>query len=146
MGFTFRFETLLKVKKIKENIAQQAFSKSQRHYLNLENLKNIQSATKNDMEKELRKKMVRGLTALQIKQYHDYISFLEEKIKQLGKNLALAQKQLDERREEMLGAKREHKAMKRLKEIEHARYITDQNKSQMRFIDEIAVLRHGANR
>jgi flagellar export protein FliJ len=146
MGFTFRFETLRKVRKIKENIAQQELSQAQRHYFNLENLKNLRIAAKHDVQNELKKRMTSGLKASQMKQYYDYLAFLDENIKQLDKNLAAAQKKLDEKRAHMLSAKREHKAIERLKEVDEERYIMEQNRQEMRFIDEMAILRHGGIR
>ena len=146
MGFTFRFETLRKVRKIKENIAQQAFSQSQRHYLNLENLKNLRIAAKHDTQKKLRGRIETGLLVSQIKQHYDYLAFLEETIKELDKNLAAAAKQLEEKRILMLSATREHKAIDRLREVDEERYTMEQNRTEMRFIDEMAILRHGGNR
>jgi flagellar FliJ protein len=146
MGFTFRFETLRKVRKINENLTQQAFSQAQRHYFNLENLKNLRVAAKNNVQKELSSRMQKGLLAEQLKQYHDYLAFLDESIKQLDEKLIAAQKQVDEKRALMLGAKREHKAIERLKEVDEERYIKEQNRSEMRFIDEMAILRHGGSR
>ncbi|MBN2298456.1 MAG: flagellar export protein FliJ [Deltaproteobacteria bacterium] len=143
MSFHFRFETLLKVRKIKENIAQQEFSKAQRHRFNLENLKNLKITAKNETIKELTSRMKAGMSALQMRQYHDYITFLGDSIKQLDKNLISADKQLDLRRGEMLKAKKEHKAIERLREIDEERHNMKQRKSEMRFIDEIAILRHG---
>ncbi len=146
MGFTFRFETLRKVRKIKENLAQQAFSQAQRHYFNLENLKNLRVTALRNVQKELGSRMKKGLLAEQLKQYHDYLAFLDGSIKQLDKKLAAAQRQLDEKRTLMLDAKREHKAIERLKEVDEERYIHEQNRTEMRFIDEMAILRHGGNR
>lgn len=146
MGFRFRFETLLKVRKIKENMAQQAFSLAQRHYFNLENLKNLRLGEKNNLQDELRRRMKKGMAASQLKQYHDYLAFLEGTIRQLDTNLAAALKQLNSRRLEMIGAKREHKAIQRLREIDLERYDMEQRKTEMRFIDEMAILRHGGSR
>jgi len=143
MSFHFRFETLLKVRKIKVNMAQQAFSQAQRHRLNLENLKTLKITAKNETIRELRSRMKTGMSALRMKQYHDYINFLEDSIKQLDKNLISANKQVDMRRIEMLKAKKEHKAIERLREIDEECYTMKQLKSEMRFIDEIAILRHG---
>ncbi|HOO46075.1 MAG TPA: flagellar export protein FliJ [Deltaproteobacteria bacterium] len=143
MGFHFRFETLLKVRKIKENKAQQEFSKAQRHRQNLENLKNMKDAEKHEMIRELTSRMRSGMSAFQMSQYHDYIGFLEEGIKQIAKNIIAAEKQLDLKRGEMLQAKKEHTAIERLKEIDRERYTLNQRKSEMRFIDEIAIMRYG---
>ena len=107
MGFHFRFETLLKVRKIKENKAQQEFSKSQRHRQNLENLKNMKVSEKNELVRELTSRMKSGMNAFQLSQYHDYITFLEESIKQIARNIIAADKQLDLKRSEMLQAKKE---------------------------------------
>ncbi|HHO75139.1 MAG TPA: flagellar export protein FliJ [Deltaproteobacteria bacterium] len=145
MSFNFRFKTLLKVRKIKENIAQQAFSQVQRHRLNIQNLKDLKVTTRNETIRELTSRMKSGISALRMRQYHEYITFLEDSIKQLDKNLASVDKQLDMRRLEMLKAKKEHKAIERLKELDEKDYTIKQRKAEMRFIDEIAILRHGEN-
>lgn len=146
MGFTFRFETLLKVRQIKKDMAQQAFSRAQRYYLNLQNLRELRVNAKTDVQNELRNRMKSGLDSSRIRQYYEYITFLDETIRQIDKNLSGARKQLEEKRTSMLQAKKEHRAIERLKEMDSQRYILEQQKAEMRFIDEMAILRHGGTR
>lgn len=143
MGFRFRFETLSKVRKIRQDLALQEFSKAQRHYLDLEALKERALSLKAASEKELMDKMDRGIEAQEVKSYDRYLSYLDSETGHLEKLITQARMVLEERREDLLKAKKECKAMERLREIDLERYKTDQAKKEMRFIDEIAIGRHG---
>ena len=143
MGFTFRFETLLKVRKIKEDMAQQEFSRVQRRCLELKDLKHTRIKTKHQMSLKLIEKMKDGLESLQVRQYQDYLSYLEDTILKIQDSIVIAENQLNGKRQEMLHARKEHKAMFRLKELDEDRYLAEQTKIEMRFIDEIAIFRHG---
>jgi flagellar protein FliJ len=143
MGFHFRFETLSKVRKIRQDIALQDFSKAQKHCLDLEALKQRTVSLKTTAEQELMDKMGRGIEAQEVKSYDRYLSFLDSEAEHFDKQIIQARKVLEERRQDLLKAKKESKAMERLREIDLERYKTDQARKDMRFIDEIAIQRHG---
>jgi len=143
MGFTFKFATLLNVRKIQENIALQAFSQAQK-YLNTLRLMKEQVETRRDvLRAELMTRMKAGLRSTEVKGYYDYLSHLEQGIERIDENIKAAEKQLEEKRQDLLKAKKAFKAITRLKEIHLARYEEAERKKEMKFLDEIAVLRHG---
>ncbi len=143
MGFHFRFETLSRVRKIRQDLALQEFSKAQKHCLDLEALKQRTLSLKAASEKELMVKMDNGIEAREVKSYDRYLSYLDSETVHLEKQITQARMVLEERREDLLKAKKEWKAMERLREIDLDRYKTDQARKEMRFIDEIAIGRHG---
>ncbi|MGC9324312.1 MAG: flagellar export protein FliJ [Desulfomonilia bacterium] len=143
MAFTFRFETVLKVRKIREDLALQAFSKAQHQYLSLVNMRKQKTLARDDLRRELVARMKRGLSSKDVKQYYDYLSHLEHDISQLSEYVTSAEIQMNSKREDLLKAKKDSKAIERLKEIHQERYQTDQNRKEMRFIDEMAIMRHG---
>lgn len=143
MGFKFRFETLSRVRKIKEDMALQEFSRAQKKLQDLEGLKADKLARRMSAILEFMTKMKEGIQAKDIKAYTQFITLMEDDVEKIDKLIENARKLLDERRDELLKAKQEHKAMERLREIDFERYQEQQSKLEMNFIDEIAIMRHG---
>lgn len=144
MGFRFRFETLLRVRKIREDLAMQEFSKIQKHLKDLEMLKSFNESKRSDTRQQFIQKIDAGLKSADIATYQSYLSRLDAEIGQLDTLIIQAGRQLDTKREELLKAKKEFKAMERLREIDEQRYRTRQQKDDMRFMDELAILRYGS--
>jgi flagellar export protein FliJ len=146
MAFKYKFSTLLNVRKIHENIAQQAFSQAQRYLKSLVAMKDQILAKRDILRVELMARMSQGLSATEVKVYYDYLLYLEKGIERIDENIKTAEQHVDVKREELLKAKRDSKAILRLKEIHQARYDEALRKKDMIFLDEIAVLRHGGER
>ena len=146
MAFKYKFSTLLNVRKIQENIAQQAFSQAQRYVRTLFAMRDQVLARRDILRAELMTRMRQGLSATEVKIYYDYLLYLEKGLERIDENIKTAEQQLDVKREELLKAKRASKAISRLKEIQQARYDETLRKKDMIFLDEIAVLRHGGER
>jgi flagellar FliJ protein len=146
MAFKYKFSTLLNVRKIQENISQQAFSQAQRYVRTLVAMRDQVLAKRDILRAELMTRMRQGLSATEVKIYYDYLLYLEKGIERIEENIKTAEQQVDVKREELLKAKRTSKAISRLKEIHQARYDETLRKKDMIFLDEIAVLRHGGER
>jgi flagellar protein FliJ len=146
MAFKYKFSTLLNVRKIQENIAQQAFSQAQRYVKTLMAMRDQVLARRDVLRAELMTRMRPGLSATEVKIYYDFLSHLENGLKRMDENIKTAEHQVDMKREELLRAKRASKAITRLKEIHQARYDEALRKKDMIFLDEIAVLRHGGEK
>ena len=146
MAFKYKFSTLLNVRKIQENIAQQAFSQAQRYVRTLFAMRDQVLARRDILRAELMTRMRQGLSATEVKIYYDYLLYLEKGLERIDENIKTAEQQVDVKREELLKAKRSSKAISRLKEIQEARFDEALRKKDMIFLDEIAVLRHGGER
>ena len=146
MAFKYKFSTLLNVRRIQENVAQQAFSKAQRYVRTLVAMRDQILARRDILRAELMTRMSQGISATEVKIYYDYLLYLEKGLDRIYENIKTAEQQVDVKREELLKAKRSSKAISRLKEIHQARYDEALRKKDMIFLDEIAVLRHGGVR
>ena len=146
MAFKYKFSTLLNVRKIQENIAQQAFSQAQRYVRTLLAMRDQVLARRDILRAELMTRMRQGLSATEVKIYYDYLLYLERGLERIDENIKTAEQQVEVKREELLKAKRSSKAISRLKEIHQARYDEVLRKKDIIFLDEIAVLRHGGER
>lgn len=146
MGFRFKFATLMNVRKVQENTAQQLFSQAQRYVSTLMAMKEQVSIRRDVLRAELMTRMKNGLSSNEVKGYYDYLSHLEQGIERINENIKVARKQLEEKREYLMKAKRAFKAISRLREIHLSRFDETERKKDMKFLDEIAVLRHGGER
>jgi flagellar export protein FliJ len=146
MTFRYRFETLLNVRKIRENISQQAFSQAQRSYLSLLAMRAQIESRRDDLRHDLMNRMKGGLGSSDVKRYYDYVFHLEKSREKITENIRISEQQVNTMRVKLLEAKRAHKAVARLKEIHQARFDTFERKKEMNFIDEIAIMRHGGER
>lgn len=113
MAFRFKFETLLDVRKMQENMAQQAFSQSQRQLRALIAMKERVLARATSWRAELVTRMKSGLGSSEVKRYYDYLLHLDEGVARIDENIVKAEHQAEEKRQELLRAERAHKAMRR---------------------------------
>lgn len=146
MAFHFKFETLLKVRKIQENMAQQVFSQAQRQLSALTAMKEQVLARKDLLRTELMTKMKSGLGSTEVKRYYDYLFHLDGSVERIDENIEKAGRLVDERRQELLKAKRAHKAILRLREIHRDRHEAKERRQDMNFLDEIATRHAGGER
>lgn len=142
MGFRFRFETLLKVRKIREELALQEFSKAQRLLNDLENIKGMKVSRTVEIRIQLMERMDAGIKPFEVGFYHAYLTRLKAEIEQVEKLIAQAGRQLETKRQELLKAKKELKAIDRLREIDGERFRQREQKLDMRFMDELAIQRY----
>lgn len=146
MAFRFKFDTLLNVRKIQENMAQQAFSQAQRQLATLIAMKEQVMARKDVLRTELMTRMKSGLGSAEVKRYYDYLFHLDEGIKRIDENIEKTERQVEEKRQELLKAKSAHKAIMRLREIHQDRHEAAESKKEMHFLDEIAIMRAGGEK
>jgi flagellar export protein FliJ len=146
MAFRFRFATLLNVRRIQENLAQQALSQAQRQLSTLVAMKEQVMIRKEALRAELMTRMQGGVTSEEVRQYYTYLHHLEEGIARIDENIEKAGRMVDEKREALLKAKRARKGIDRLREIHQARYDEIERKQEMNFLDEIAVMKAGGER
>jgi flagellar export protein FliJ len=141
--FKFSQATLLKIRKIKADQALQAFALSQRHVLACKQNLSQNDASRDSLESEMAARLNEGIKARELLLLEDFHASLRFNGQALVRELAEADLEVEERRQDLLKAKTELKAMERLREIELERYQAEINRREMLFIDEIAVTRHG---
>ena len=143
--FKFSQSTLLKVRKIRADQALQAFALSQRRVIECQQAIEHNAATIVSIENDMVAKLESGVKAQELQRLEEYHVGLRVRDLELRQALNEAEASAEERRQELLKAKTDLRAMERLREIELARYRAEIERQEMLFIDEIAVTRHGKN-
>jgi len=144
--FQFRFETLLRVRKIREQVALQSFATSQRHYKELKDRQQQYISFKLGLDARVESELDKGISAVEFRMIKDYGAFITEAIKNLEEDIHVASQDMENKRQAYVDAKTKYKAMGRLKEIDFMKYRQQENLDEMRFIDEMAVIRHKEER
>lgn len=143
MGFRFRFETLSRVRKIREDLALQEFSKAQKKLQDLEGMK----ADKLSQDAQGPRPHAEdgsghpcpGRQVLHpLHRLFGRRGGADRQAHRAGQKTPWTRSAKN-----CFKAKQEHKAMDRLREIDLERYIQEQSRQEMQFIDEIAIMRHG---
>ncbi|HOM28589.1 MAG TPA: flagellar export protein FliJ [Deltaproteobacteria bacterium] len=143
MAFTFKFSTLLKVRKIQEDLARQQLAEAARQLTSILALRSQVEARKALLSAELLAAMSDGMKAHEVKAVSDYLYHLEERLVRLQDAVEKATRRVEEEREKVVKARKAHKAIERLREIHLERYKAEQDRLEMNFIDEIAVMGAG---
>lgn len=140
--FRFRFATLLKVRKIRNDEAQQALANAQRAYNTLLDERDACQTRIDGAGDELLTMFRRAVTPTEVRMFYDYQHYLLERINVLGKEIEQAAREVEQKREQLMKARKELKAIERLKEIHSERYHIEQERLEMKVIDEMAVTRY----
>ena len=140
--FRFRFTTLLKVKKIRNDAAQQALANAQRIYNDLRDERDACQTRIEGAGDELLTLFQRAVTPTEILMFYNYQQYLLDRIKTLDKEIEQAAQEVEKKREQFLKARKEFKAIERLREIHRERYHLEQEQLEMKAIDEMAVTRY----
>ncbi len=141
--FKFRFATLLKVRRINEERALQAFAAAQRYKQELMRQRDQNRTTILAKEESLVQRLQDGMLAREAADVQNYCDILRVEILHLETQIMQSENEVERTRQVLLKAKQEVQAMERLEEIERERYNDEQRKLEMNFINEIAITRHG---
>lgn len=140
--FKFRFQTLLKVRKIRNDEAQQALAEAQRACYALQAQRAECMSEIEGSGDELLELFGRHVTPTEISMFYNYQRYLQHRLGALEQRIDAARAEVEKRREALLKMRREYKAMERLKEIMRGRYQAEQERLEMKAIDDMAVARH----
>ncbi|MEN6475113.1 MAG: flagellar export protein FliJ [Syntrophaceae bacterium] len=144
--FKFRFQTLLKVRKIRNDEAQQALAEAQRAYYVLQGER---TECLHDIEgsgDDLLQLFRRQVKPAEISMFYNYQRYLQYRLGVIEHEIDAASAEVEKRREALLKVRQEYKAMERLKEIMHGRYQLEQERLEMKVIDDMAVTRHARSK
>jgi len=130
----------MRVRKLKEQMALQAYAESQRKYVSLVNRRQKYLDEVHNLAVRLEDGLNKGISGRDLKTISVYNAWLDRRLKDLDRDIAVASKDVEEKRSVLIKARKDHKAIQRLKEIELERYSEEERRAEMRFIDEIAVI------
>ena len=144
--FKFRFQTLLKVRKIRNDEAQQALADAQRAYYVLQGERTECLHEIEGSGEELLLLFRRQVKPTEISMFYNYQRHLQYRLGALEQQIDTASQEVEKKREALLKVRQEYKAMERLKEIMHGRYQAEQERLEMKAIDDMAVTRYARSK
>ena len=140
--FKFRFEVLHKVRRIKSDLAQQALATAQRNLNNLLQLREECSAQIAHAGDSMLGMFTHEVKPTDLIMFYNHQRALRERLDKIHTSIADAVADVEQKREELVTATKEFKAMQRLKEIKQKEYETEQLRLENKTIDEMAITRH----
>ncbi|HPC48488.1 MAG TPA: flagellar export protein FliJ [Deltaproteobacteria bacterium] len=146
MAFRFRFQTLLKVRRIQEDLARQAFAQAQKQLAAISAMEDQVRAHRELAAARLVTGLSDGMPALEVRRFYEYLSHLDDSLARLKEAFDKAERLLEERRSGLVEARKAHRIMQRLREIHLGRHVFAEDRREMNFIDEIAVTKAGGER
>lgn len=142
-GQEFRLEQVLKFRKEVEKMHQlELAAAKQQHETARERLRS-EKAQMEELERECAQRQLKGIEAKDLQLYGDFTRRKSQEIHQLRESLTLLEKAVQERREALLTAAKEKKALEVFKEKKMRDLRLEQLNRERAFLDEIAVQGRG---
>ena len=136
---TFRLEQVLNYRKEVEKVRTIEFSAAKEQFEDASDDLQREENAAEQVSEELRGREQQGISALE---WQIYTSFFERKnreIREKREEVVTLEKDMMEKREELLHASREKKVLENLKEKKMALHQREQLEKERAFLDEIAV-------
>lgn len=142
-GPEFRLEQVLKFRKEVEKMQQLELAQAkQQHETARDRLKSEKSALE-ELEQELAQRQLSGIEAKDLQLYGDFSRRKLQEIQQIRESLVGLEKMVQEKREALLTAAKEKKALEVFKEKKLRDLRLDQLNKERAFLDEIAIQSRG---
>lgn len=136
--FNFDLETVLKVKKIRENQAKACLLNLQQHYQKEENVLKKMEEDCLYYQKDLREKKQTVCDLAELKLYADYFQSAFLNIAQQKDVLSELEHKVNRQRDELVGKVKERKIIENLKEKKYLQFKRELMHKEQNFLDEIA--------
>lgn len=142
-GPEFRLEQVLKFRKEVEKMQQLELAQAkQQHETARDRLKSEKSALE-ELEQELAQRQLSGIEAKDLQLYGDFSRRKLQEIQQIRESLVGLEKMVQEKREALLTAAKEKKALEVFKEKKLRDLRLEQLNKERAFLDEIAIQSRG---
>ncbi|MFQ5639695.1 MAG: flagellar export protein FliJ [bacterium] len=132
----FRLQKILAVRQVLEQKLQKEFMLSKREMVTEEEHFLKLKTEKTDFTQKMVE--INQPTVSFMQCHYDYLSFLDNKIKDRKLTLGKAQKAYEQKRQQLLEASKERQILEKLREKHAERTLQKQNKEEQKFFDEIA--------
>ena len=142
-GQEFRLEQVLKFRKEVEKMHQLELAAArQQHDSARERLKNEKAAME-QLERECAQRQMNGIEAKDLQLYGDFTLRKTREIQQLRENLTTLEREVQEKREALMAAAKEKKALEVFKEKKMRDLRMEQLNRERAFLDELAIQGRG---
>jgi flagellar FliJ protein len=139
----FSLQRLLDVRELVEKKRQKELSLSKRILKAEEDNLSKLEAKKNQASQKIQE-LDRGVVS-RFQDHHGYLTTLHESIEEKRNEIADIEVDVEQKRQKLLEATKDRKALDKLKEKHTLQQTLEENKSEQTFIDEIAIRTNGAH-
>ena len=137
--YKFSLEPVLKYRKLLEEDLQKDFAVLKRQLLDEKvRLSNFEQV-RDRFSGELQQKQVKSISVSDILLYTDYLQEVSKEIKKQSKRILEAEKSVDQKREELVGAMKNRKIIDRLREKGLKTHAQELSKKEQDLMNEVAV-------
>ena len=137
--YKFSLEPVLKYRKLLEEDLQKDFAVLKRQLLNeRERLSNFEQV-RDRFSVELQQKQVKSISVSDILLYTDYLQQVSKEIEEQSEKILEAEKRVDQKREELVGAMKNRKIIDRLREKGLKAHVQELSKKEQDLMNEAAI-------
>ena len=137
--YKFSLEPVLKYRKLLEEDIQKDFAVLKRQLLDEKvRLSNFEQV-RDRFSGELQQKQVKSISVSDILLYTDYLQEVSKEIKKQSKRILEAEKSVDQKREELVGAMKNRKIIDRLREKGLKAHALEVSKKEQNLMNEAAI-------
>ena len=137
--YKFSLEPVLKYRKLLEEDLQKDFAVLKRQLLDEKvRLSNFEQV-RDRFSGELQQKQVKSISVSDILLYTDYLQEVSKEIKKQSKRILEAEKSVDQKREELVGAMKNRKTIDRLREKGLKVHVQELSKKEQDLMNEAAI-------
>ena len=137
--YKFSLEPVLKYRKLLEEDFQKDFAVLKRQLFDeKEKLSNFEQ-TRDRFSRELQKKQVKNINVSDILLYSDYLQGVSKEIEKQSEKILEAEKRVDQKREELVGAMKNRKIIDRLREKGLKAHVQELSKMEQHLMNEAAI-------
>lgn len=137
--YKFSLEPVLKYRKLLEDDLQKDFAVLKRQLLDeRERLSNFEQV-RDRFSGELQKKQVKSISVSDILLYADFIQQVSKEMKKQSEKILEAEKSVDQKREELIGAMKNRKTIDRLREKGLKAHVQELSKKEQNLMNEAAI-------
>ena len=137
--YKFSLEPVLKYRKLLEEDLQKDFAALRKQLLDeRERLSNLEQV-KNRFSGEFQEKQVKSISVSDILLYTDYLEQVSKEIKKQSEKILEAEKSLDQKRKELIGAMKNRKMIDRLREKGFKAHVQELSKKEQDLMNEAAI-------
>ena len=138
----FTMDTVLKVRKREEDLAQQKFMQAMDLQRNAENTLAFAKEKQQSIITMLAKKQQEGILATELSRFEDKIEFNYTHIESLRQSVEEKKKISEKKRQALVKKSQEYNVLKTLKEQQNRAWNKYLEKKEAAMLDEIAILHH----
>lgn len=136
-GFKFRLQSYLSVKEKIEDQKKLEYGKALNKLEEEREIKRQLVNKKMVLIETFKNRVSKNFVLNSVQNYNDYIDYLKKKIRDQDILIDIAEKEAENKRQELVEAMKQRKMLDILKENDNIEYLKEQQKAEQKIVDEI---------